>query len=157
MSAEASSSAAKPVVPAASRSPSYIPGWGVRITIALCLIGVAIVRSLPGIEGMPSPWNDLALANILTSLEYGITDYDSSVGGLGGCMTPGSTGNVATEEVVHMLEDMGIDTGIDLKALIEVAKMAEGLVQRRLESGVLRAGPRTQLWQRPKKAVPETV
>ena len=56
-----------------------------------------------------------ALANILTALRYGITEYDASVGGLGGCpYAPGATGNVATEEVVHMLEDMGIDTGIDL-------------------------------------------
>jgi hydroxymethylglutaryl-CoA lyase len=55
------------------------------------------------------------LANILTALELGITEFDASVGGLGGCpYAPGATGNVATEEVVHMLHDMGIDTGIDL-------------------------------------------
>jgi outer membrane protein assembly factor BamB len=66
MSAEASSSAAKPLKPASVRPASYFPGWGVRITVALCLIGVVIFRTLPGIEGMPSPWNDLALANILT-------------------------------------------------------------------------------------------
>ncbi|WP_026211647.1 hydroxymethylglutaryl-CoA lyase [Longispora albida] len=84
-----------------------------------------------------------ALANILTALELGITEYDASVGGLGGCpYAPGATGNVATEEVVHMLEDMGIDTGIDLRALIEVAKLAQEIVGRELPSGVLRAGPR---------------
>ncbi|HEY8474749.1 MAG TPA: hydroxymethylglutaryl-CoA lyase [Natronosporangium sp.] len=88
-----------------------------------------------------------ALANILTALELGITEYDASVGGLGGCpyAGPGATGNVATEEVVHMLHDMGIDTGIDLDALIGVAELAEQLVGRRLPSGVLRAGPRTRL------------
>jgi hydroxymethylglutaryl-CoA lyase len=84
-----------------------------------------------------------ALANILTALQLGITEFDASVGGLGGCpYAPGASGNVATEEVVHMLHDMGIDTGIDLDALIEVARLAERLVGRSLSSGILRAGPR---------------
>ena len=84
-----------------------------------------------------------ALANILTALELGITEFDASVGGLGGCpYAPGATGNVATEEVVHMLHDMGIDTGIDLAALIEAARLAQEIVGRELPSGVLRAGPR---------------
>jgi hydroxymethylglutaryl-CoA lyase len=84
-----------------------------------------------------------ALANILTALEYGITEYDASVGGLGGCpYAPGATGNVATEEVVHMLEDMGIATGVDLGALLGAARLAQDIVGRRLDSGVLRAGPR---------------
>jgi hydroxymethylglutaryl-CoA lyase len=84
-----------------------------------------------------------ALANILAALELGITEYDASVGGLGGCpYAPGATGNVATEEVVHMLHDMGIDTGVDLKALIEVARLAQDIVGRELSSGVLKAGPR---------------
>ncbi|MEV0455587.1 hydroxymethylglutaryl-CoA lyase [Catellatospora methionotrophica] len=83
------------------------------------------------------------LANILTALEYGITEYDASVGGLGGCpYAPGASGNVATEEVVHMLHDMGVDTGIDLEKLIEAARLAEQIVGRELPSGVLRAGPR---------------
>jgi hydroxymethylglutaryl-CoA lyase len=87
-----------------------------------------------------------ALANILTALELGVTEYDASVGGLGGCpYAPGATGNVATEEVVHMLHDMGVETGIDLDALIEAARLAEEIVGRKLPSGVLRAGPRTQL------------
>lgn len=87
-----------------------------------------------------------ALANLLAALELGITEYDASVGGLGGCpYAPGASGNVATEEVVHMLHDMGIDTGIDLDALIAAAELAERLVDRRLPSGVLRAGPRTRL------------
>jgi hydroxymethylglutaryl-CoA lyase len=84
-----------------------------------------------------------ALANILTALTYGVTEFDASVGGLGGCpYAPGATGNVATEEVVHMLHDMGIDTGIDLAALIEAARMAQQIVGRELPSGVLKAGPR---------------
>jgi hydroxymethylglutaryl-CoA lyase len=86
------------------------------------------------------------LANVLTALELGITEFDASVGGIGGCpYAPGASGNIATEEVVHMLEDMGISTGIDLDALIEVAELAEKLLGRTLPSGVLRAGPRTRL------------
>jgi hydroxymethylglutaryl-CoA lyase len=86
------------------------------------------------------------LANILTALDLGVTEFDASVGGLGGCpYAPGASGNVATEEVVHMLHDMGIDTGIDLDALLEAAVLAERLVGRPLPSGVLRAGPRTRL------------
>ncbi|MEG3632898.1 hydroxymethylglutaryl-CoA lyase [Micromonospora palythoicola] len=87
-----------------------------------------------------------ALANMLTALELGVTEFDASVGGLGGCpYAPGASGNLATEEAVHMLHDMGIDTGIDLAALIEVAELAEHLTARTLPSGVLRAGPRTHL------------
>jgi hydroxymethylglutaryl-CoA lyase len=86
------------------------------------------------------------LANILTALQRGVTEFDASIGGLGGCpYAPGATGNVATEEVVHMLHDMGIDTGIDLEKLVEVAAMAQRIVARELPSGVLRAGPRTRL------------
>ena len=86
-----------------------------------------------------------ALANVLTALQYGVTEFDASVGGLGGCpYAPGASGNLATEELVHMLHDMGISTGIDLDALLEVAVTAEGLVGRQLPSGVLRAGPRSR-------------
>jgi len=86
------------------------------------------------------------LANVLTALEFGVDEFDASVGGIGGCpYAPGASGNIATEEVVHMLEDMGISTGIDLDAVIDVAAMAEKLLGRTLPSGVLRAGPRTRL------------
>jgi hydroxymethylglutaryl-CoA lyase len=86
------------------------------------------------------------LANVLTALDLGVTEFDASVGGIGGCpYAPGASGNISTEELVHMLEDMGITTGIDLDALIEVAEMAEKLLGRTLPSGVLRAGPRSRL------------
>src|SRR3954453_954816 len=86
------------------------------------------------------------LADVLTALDLGITEFDASVGGIGGCpYAPGASGNIATEELVHMLEDMGISTGIDLEQLITVAELAEGLLGRTLPSGVLRAGPRTRL------------
>jgi hydroxymethylglutaryl-CoA lyase len=82
----------------------------------------------------------------LTALELGVTEFDASVGGIGGCpYAPGASGNVATEGLVHMLHDMGYETGIDLDALITVAEMAEKLLGRTLPSGVLRAGPRTRL------------
>jgi hydroxymethylglutaryl-CoA lyase len=85
------------------------------------------------------------LANVLTALELGVADFDASVGGLGGCpYAPGATGNIATEELVHMVEDMGISTGIDLESMIEAAADAERIIGRQLPSQVLRAGPRTR-------------
>jgi hydroxymethylglutaryl-CoA lyase len=85
------------------------------------------------------------LANVLAALQLGVTDFDASVGGLGGCpYAPGATGNVASEELVHMVEDMGVATGVDLEALIDVAATAERIVGRTLPSQVLRAGPRTR-------------
>jgi hydroxymethylglutaryl-CoA lyase len=85
------------------------------------------------------------LANVLAALELGVSDFDASVGGLGGCpYAPGATGNIATEELVHMVEDMGVATGVDLEAMIEAAAEAERIVGRVLPSQVLRAGPRTR-------------
>jgi hydroxymethylglutaryl-CoA lyase len=85
------------------------------------------------------------LANVLTALELGVTDFDASVGGLGGCpYAPGASGNIATEELVHMVEDMGVATGIDLAAMIDAAADAERIIGRQLPSQVLRAGPRTR-------------
>jgi hydroxymethylglutaryl-CoA lyase len=84
------------------------------------------------------------LANVIAALEMGVTDFDASVGGLGGCpYAPGATGNIATEELVHMVEDMGVATGVDLPAMIDAAAEAERIVGRTLPSQVLRAGPRT--------------
>jgi hydroxymethylglutaryl-CoA lyase len=86
------------------------------------------------------------LANLYAALQLGVTDFDASVGGLGGCpYAPGATGNIATEEVVAMVEDMGIDTGIDIEELIDAASFAQLAVGKELPSNVLRAGPRTRL------------
>jgi hydroxymethylglutaryl-CoA lyase len=86
------------------------------------------------------------LANAYAALRRGVTRFDASVGGLGGCpYAPGASGNVATEDLVHMLEDLGIDTGVDLDALVDTAHLAEALVGRRLPGQVMRAGPRTRL------------
>jgi hydroxymethylglutaryl-CoA lyase len=85
------------------------------------------------------------LANVLAALELGVADFDASVGGLGGCpYAPGATGNIATEELIYMVEDMGVSTGVDLEAMIEAAAEAERIVGRTLSSQVLRAGPRTR-------------
>ncbi len=85
------------------------------------------------------------LANVLTALELGVDDFDASVGGLGGCpYAPGASGNIATEELVYMVEDMGVATGVDLAAMIGAAEEAERIVGRQLPSQVLRAGPRTR-------------
>jgi len=85
------------------------------------------------------------LANVLAALELGVDDFDASVGGLGGCpYAPGASGNIATEELVYMAEDMGVGTGVDLAAMIEAAAAAERIVGRELPSQVLRAGPRTR-------------
>jgi hydroxymethylglutaryl-CoA lyase len=85
------------------------------------------------------------LANVLAALELGVADFDASVGGLGGCpYAPGATGNIATEELAAMAEDMGVATGIDLAAMIDAAAEAERIVGHTLPSQVLRAGPRSR-------------
>jgi hydroxymethylglutaryl-CoA lyase len=82
------------------------------------------------------------LANVLAALWAGCTSFESSFGELGGCpVPPGSTGNVATEDVVSMLEEMGVSTGIDLPALIECSRDMQRRLGRRLTSHVLTAGP----------------
>ena len=86
------------------------------------------------------------LANVLTALQLGIDYFDASVGGMGGSpYAEGSTGNIATEDLVHMLEDMDVDTGIDLDALLDAARLAQGLVKGTLPSKVLAAGPRSDV------------
>jgi hydroxymethylglutaryl-CoA lyase len=81
-----------------------------------------------------------ALANILVSVEMGITTVDAALGGLGGCpYAPGASGNVATEDVVYMLEGMGVRTGIDLDRLVDAARLASTLVGHEVPSKYYRA------------------
>jgi isopropylmalate/homocitrate/citramalate synthase len=81
-------------------------------------------------------------ANCLAALEGGVRLLDASLGGLGGCpFAPRATGNVATEDLVYLLAGEGIETGIDLDALVEASKWLEGVLGRRLEGQVYRAGP----------------
>jgi hydroxymethylglutaryl-CoA lyase/(R)-citramalyl-CoA lyase len=80
-------------------------------------------------------------ASCLAAVEAGARVLDASVGGLGGCpFSPRATGNVATEDLVHLLEGEGVETGIDLDALIDVSHWLEGLLGRALEGYVYRAG-----------------
>jgi hydroxymethylglutaryl-CoA lyase len=82
------------------------------------------------------------LANMLAALEQGVESFESSFGELGGCpVPPGSTGNVGSEDVVSMLHEMGIETGIDLAKLIEASRAAQEILGRPLGAHVLRAGP----------------
>jgi hydroxymethylglutaryl-CoA lyase/(R)-citramalyl-CoA lyase len=81
-------------------------------------------------------------ANALAALEAGATVLDASVGGLGGCpYAPKATGNIATEDLVYLLDGEGVDTGVDLDALVGVSEWLEGMLGRRLEGYVYRAGP----------------
>ena len=81
-----------------------------------------------------------ALANILVSVEMGVTTVDSALGGLGGCpYAPGASGNVATEDVVYMLEEMGMRTGVDMDKLMAASQLASTLVGHEMPSKFYRA------------------
>ena len=85
-----------------------------------------------------------ALANVLVGLQAGITTFDASVAGLGGCpYAPGAAGNLATEDLVYTLHGMGIKTGIDLEKLWQAGQVAEAIVGRELPGKVHRAGVRS--------------
>jgi hydroxymethylglutaryl-CoA lyase len=83
------------------------------------------------------------LANVVTGLQLGVDYFDASIGGMGGSpFAEGATGNIATEDLVHMLLDMEIDTGVDLSALLEAGRVAQQIIAGELPSKVLRSGPR---------------
>ncbi|MDO8615654.1 MAG: hydroxymethylglutaryl-CoA lyase [Dehalococcoidia bacterium] len=115
-------------------------------------IGVANPRQVFGLvsrlrDEAPGPMRlhfhdtrGMALANIVAAMEVGAAQFDGSIGGLGGCpYAPGASGNVATEDMVGMLHGMGIETGIDLDALLDAAWFAEEIVGRPLEGRLKRA------------------
>jgi hydroxymethylglutaryl-CoA lyase len=82
------------------------------------------------------------LANVLAALEAGVDSFESSFGELGGCpVPPGSTGNISTEDLVSMLEEMGVETGIELPKLVEASRAAQEVLGRPLGAHVLKAGP----------------
>jgi hydroxymethylglutaryl-CoA lyase len=82
------------------------------------------------------------LANVLAALHAGVTSFESSFGELGGCPVPaGATGNIASEDLVSMLHEMGIETGIDLEALLVCSRRVQEVLERRLGSHTLVAGP----------------
>jgi hydroxymethylglutaryl-CoA lyase len=83
-----------------------------------------------------------ALANALVGLELGVTTFDASVAGVGGCpYAPGAAGNLATEDLVYMLHGMGVATGVDLDKLIAAGNVAEQVLGRPLPGKVHKAGP----------------
>jgi len=100
--------------------------------------------ALPGVELTAHFHNTRGqgLANVLAALEAGVESFESSFGELGGCPVPaGATGNIATEDLVSMLHEMGIETGIEIAALLEASRAAQRVLGRPLGSHVLSAGP----------------
>jgi hydroxymethylglutaryl-CoA lyase len=91
-----------------------------------------------------------ALANVLAAMEAGVDEFDASIGGLGGSpFAPGANGNVATEDLVAMLEGMGIETGVDVLALFTAARMVEGMVGHPLPGKAWRADYPERGWDAP--------
>ena len=88
----------------------------------------------------------VGLANVMNGLQLGVREFESSIGGLGGCpFAPGATGNICTEDLVYLLHECGYETGIDLDKLIEVAKGVERMMGRQLPGQMMKAGPRLKL------------
>lgn len=117
-------------------------------------IFAAVKRQCPGMPLAAHFHNTrgAGLANAVAALEEGVTIFDGSVGGLGGCpYAPRATGNIATEDLVNMLHGMGVETGVNIDTLIDCAHMAERFVDTTLPGQVMRAGawPRTGGEQRP--------
>ncbi len=83
----------------------------------------------------------MAMANIMAAMEAGMTQFDSSFGGLGGCpFVPGAAGNISTEDVLHMCEECGIETGVDIAKVISLSKDLREILGHEMESYILRAG-----------------
>jgi hydroxymethylglutaryl-CoA lyase len=104
----------------------------------------AALERLPGVELTAHFHNTRGqgLANAYAALEAGCTSFESSFGELGGCPVPkGSTGNIATEDLVGMFHEMGVDTGLSWPAVIEVARTAQSVLGRKLTSHSIVAGP----------------
>lgn len=102
------------------------------------------MKPLFGVTGLALHFHDTrgaALANVLAALQQGVTVFDGSIGGLGGCpYAPGASGNVATEDLVNMLEEMGIETRVDLQKLIDCAKYAGEIIGKGLPGHLIHSG-----------------
>ncbi|RCV86742.1 hydroxymethylglutaryl-CoA lyase [Billgrantia montanilacus] len=93
----------------------------------------------------------MGLANALAAWQAGVTRFDASLGGLGGCpYAPGATGNVCTEDLVHMFEQMGVDTGVDLEALLAVSATLPALVGHETPGQVVKAGKADRRYPMPR-------
>lgn len=109
-----------------------------------------LVREFPDVHFSMHIHNTrgLGLANVLAALEEGIDAFDSSLGGLGGCpVVPGARGNIPTEDLVNMLEEMGVETGVDVEGVMVASRVAQEVLERTLPSYVLAAGTRQQLYR----------
>jgi hydroxymethylglutaryl-CoA lyase len=114
-----------------------------------------LMPRFPGIEWTLHTHDTRAMAipNILAAMQLGVTHFDASIGGLGGCpFAPGASGNVCSEDLVHCLHAMGVDTGIDLDRLVAVSRRVEAIVGRPMPGQIIKAGP----WTR-KYPVPDSV
>ncbi|MDQ2695241.1 MAG: hydroxymethylglutaryl-CoA lyase [Pseudomonadota bacterium] len=88
----------------------------------------------------------MGLGNVLAALDAGAASFDASLGGIGGCpYAPGASGNICTEDLVHMLESCGFETGVDLDALLPIARQLPGLLGHDVPGQIIRAGRRTEL------------
>lgn len=118
---------------------------------------VSEVSKVVGLEQIALHLHDTrgtALANALVGLTMGVTTFDASIGGLGGCpYAPGAAGNLATEDLVFMLQGMGVHTGIDLARLVEAGELAQELIGRKLSGKYLQAalGEREKQTSRPRR------
>jgi hydroxymethylglutaryl-CoA lyase len=102
-----------------------------------------LMPKFPGVEWALHTHDTRAMAipNIVAAMEMGVTAFDASIGGLGGCpFAPGASGNVCTEDLVHCLHEMGVETGIDLDRLIETARRVAEIVGRTLPGQIIKAG-----------------
>ena len=92
----------------------------------------------------------MALGNVLASIEAGGDRFDASIGGLGGCpYAPGASGNACTEDIVHALQLMGYDTGVDLAQIVAAARSLPALIGHDTASQIAKAGARLDLHQPP--------
>jgi hydroxymethylglutaryl-CoA lyase len=111
-----------------------------------------LMPRFPGIEWTLHTHDTRAMAipNILAAMECGVTHLDGSIGGLGGCpFAPGASGNVCSEDLVHCLHAMGVETGIDLDRLIAVSKRVQEIVGRALPGQTVKAGKSTRRYPVP--------
>ena len=137
----------------------YIQEWGVH-GVTLCdTTGMAYPSQVHALTRIfKSRWPEteltlhfhntrgMGLANVLAAIDAGADRFDSSLGGLGGCpYAPGASGNVCSEEIVHALELMGFDTGLDLPRLIAAAKCLPELIGHDIPSQIVKAGRRLDL------------
>jgi hydroxymethylglutaryl-CoA lyase len=111
-----------------------------------------LMPRFPGIEWTLHTHDTRAMAipNILAAMQLGVTNFDASIGGLGGCpFAPGASGNVCTEDLVHCLHAMGVTTGIDLDRLVAVSRRVEQIVGRPMPGQIIKAGPSTRRYPVP--------